>query len=172
VEGNAFFTGRASRPAHDYRRAKVWVDALGEPLEGKPKPHIEMDKGAFIRFGWEPSDATKPAPDIAGFAKDIVAIAAPEKATDELFGSLKCDEAVKKWGMAGADGSPGGRVSNAGVVFNHRTPSKDGGLLHTEIVHFKKAVEEGDVRLFGTTLVSVDADDAATKKAIFDAIGG
>jgi hypothetical protein len=156
----------------DYRSATVWIDALGEPLEGKPKPHVEMGKGALIRFGWDPTDAKKPAPDVAGFAKDIVAVAAPEKATDDLFNNQKYDEAVKKWGMTGASNSPGGRLSPADVVFNHRSPGTDGGTLRIEIVHYVEPLQKGDVRLFGTTLVGVQADDEATKKAIFDALGG
>jgi hypothetical protein len=156
----------------DYRSATVWIDALGEPLEGKPKPHVEMGKGALIRFGWDPTDAKKPAPDVAGFAKDIVAITAPEKATDGLFNDQKYDDAVKKWGMTGPSSGSGGRLSPAEVIFNHRSPGTDGGTLRIEIVHYVSPLEKGDARLFGKTLVSVLVDDEATKKAIFAALGG
>lgn len=154
----------------DFQRATVWIDAFGDAHEGKPKPHVVVGKGALIRFGWDPSDPSKPAVDVAGFAKDIVALTPPELATDNLFSTLKFDEVVKKWGMGGADSGSGGRVSQAGVVFNHRTPMSEAGTVRMEIVHYQRPLESGDVRLFGTTLVSVGTDDAKTKKAILDAL--
>jgi hypothetical protein len=126
----------------------------------------------LIRFGWDPNDAKNAAPDLAGFAKDIVAATPPEKATDELFNSQKYDDAVKKWKMTGPSNSPGGRLSPTGVVYNHRSPGADGGTVHIETVHFVKPLADGDIRLVGTTLIGVLADDAATKKAIFAILGG
>ncbi|MDI1429152.1 hypothetical protein [Polyangium sorediatum] len=155
----------------DQRSARVWIDAFAEASEGAPKPAITTGKGALIRFGWEPQDK-KPAPDLAPFAKDVAAICPPEKATDELFNDTKFDDAVKKWGLTNSGSRSGGRLSASGVVYNHRFLSGEAGTLAIEIVHFDKAVADGDTRLVGTTLVAVDADDEATKKELYGILSG
>lgn len=154
----------------DVLTATLWVDAFGEPMHGEPKPHVEVGKGALMRFGAE-RVAGKGAPDLAAFAKDVVAILPPEKATDgHLFTDPAFEKAVTKHGLSGAQSGSGGRSSPTGVVFNHRTPSvKGGGQVAIEIVHYARAVETGAARLFGTTLVSVDASPEV-RKDVFAAL--
>jgi len=158
----------------DTRYATVWVDSLGESAhEGAPAPHLTMGNGALIRLGWAPSADKKPAPDLAAYAKDVAAIDTPENATDNhLLTGTKFSDAAQKWGLTKNGSRGGGRVSNAGVVFNHAFLDGEAGTLAVEIVHYKGAVEKGEARLVGKTLISVDADDDATKKALYAALGG
>ncbi len=156
----------------DARAAKVWIDAFGEPLEGQPKPRVDVGKGALLRFAWQPSAPAQEGPDLAGFSRDVLAVAAPDKATDRLFNTDGFDRALAKWGMAISPGSGGGRA-RGDVIFNHRRANaKDGGALAIEVVHFPKALEKGTARLLGTTLVAVQADRPATATAILAALGG
>lgn len=150
---------------NDFRSATMWIDAFGEPSGSQSKPVVEIGKGALIRFAATPIPG-KPAFDARAFAKDILAVTPPEKATDGLFNSDGYDRALKKHGLSSGSTS-GGRVSPGGVVFNHRAPTtKDGGSIAVEIVHYQKALESGAVTLLGTTLVTVTGDPAATKEIL------
>jgi hypothetical protein len=152
-----------------FRSAKVWVDALGESsAPGAPKPVLTLGNRALIRFGWAPSADKKPAPDLARFAKDVAEITSPDRATDELFNHPKFSQAVTKWGLREDGGRSGGRVSPSDVVYNHRFLEGDTGTLAIEVVFFAKAIEKGDARMIGTTLIAVEADDDATRKALFE----
>lgn len=154
----------------DTRSATLFIDALGQG-EGGAKAHVEVGKGALIRFAFRPTPSGKDTFDVAAFAKDIVGVTPPEKATDGLFNSSAYDKTVAKHGLTGASNQPGGRLSPAGVVFNHRTPNtKGGGSVAIEIVHYQKSLEEGATKLYGTTLVSVTGDDAV-RKEIFATLG-
>ncbi|MDI1450942.1 hypothetical protein [Polyangium sp. 6x1] len=157
---------------NDQRSAQVWIDALGEAVEGAPKPELTTGKGAMIRFGWEPTSDKKPAPALAPFAKDVAAICSPEKATDDLFNDSKFDDAVKKWGLTELGSRSGGRLSPSGVVYNHRFLSGDAGTLVIETIHYEKSLAEKEAQLVGTTLVAVSADDEATKKELYGILGG
>ncbi|TKD06414.1 hypothetical protein [Polyangium fumosum] len=156
----------------DQRSATIWIDAFAETVEGAPKPELTMGKGALIRFGWEPTLDKKPAPALAPFVKDVAAISTPEKATDNLFSDTKFGDAVKKWDLAEMGDRSGGRLSPSGVVYNHRFLAGDAGVLAIETVYYEKAIAEGTARLVGTTLVAVKADDDATKKELYDILGG
>ena len=153
----------------NFRSATMWIDALGEPSGKQAKPTVEIGKGALIRFAMTPSSGKAAPFDVAAFAKDIVAVTPPEKATDGLFNSSGYDGALKKHGLS-AGSTSGGRVSPGGVVFNHRAPmTKDSVSVAVEIVHFQKGLDSGAVKLLGTTLVTVTGD-AAAQKEIFATI--
>lgn len=151
------------------KSATVWIEDLGTSLGGKPKPHIVVGKGALLRFVWDPRDAAKPAVDLVGLAKDIVAITPPEKATDDLGRSEKYGETLKKWGLSAGSGN-GSLATNADVIFNNRTASNDAGTVVLDIVHYQKALEEGRAKLLGMTLVSVWAKESATAKEVLAAL--
>ncbi len=154
--------------------ATLWIDALGEPNQKGPKPVITMGKDALVRVGWTPAtDSKTPAPDLAVIAKDIAAVSTPEKVTDDFFfGLSKLDEAAKKWKVKDDGSRGGGRAAPTGTVFNYRFLDGDGGTLSIHDVVFGEAVKKGGVRLVGTTVVGVDADDDATKKKLLDILAG
>lgn len=155
--------------------AKVWIDAFSETAsEGGPKPVLTMGKSALVRVGWAPESGTKkPAPDLAAISKDIAAVCAPEKVTDDFFfGLSKLDEAAKKWKVTNNGARGGGRMALSGVVYNYRFLDGEGGTVVIHDVVFGDAVKKGDAKLVGNTLVAVDADDDATKKKLYEVLEG
>ncbi|MDC0741696.1 hypothetical protein [Polyangium mundeleinium] len=74
---------------------------------------------------------------------------------------------MKKWDLAEMGDRSGGRLSPSGVVYNHRFLAGDAGVLAIE-----RSRSQGTARLVGTTLVAVKADDDATKKELYDILGG